>query len=82
MFYTIADVASEFKVSTKTIQRMKDRGDLTIKYFGASVRISEEEMDRLRREGLPIHKYQTRNLSSSHPKTPKRRTEGRLWVTK
>lgn len=82
MFFTVNDVATELKISTKTVRRWIDRGDLTVKKFGTLIRIPQEEMERLQIEGNPCKKACNVVSSISHLKSPVRRQkkDSRLWV--
>jgi excisionase family DNA binding protein len=41
---TVQDVATDLQLSTKTIRRLIDRGDLPVHRLGRSVRVSEEDL--------------------------------------
>ena len=51
--YTIKQIAEEFQVHERTVMRWIRDGKLQAMRFGKSVRITEEEMNRIRREGIP-----------------------------
>jgi excisionase family DNA binding protein len=42
-FLTIKDVAERLGLSTKTVRRLIERGELRVHRFGRSIRISEED---------------------------------------
>jgi excisionase family DNA binding protein len=44
---TITEAATLLKVSSRSIRRLIDRGDLTVARFGRSVRITRRSIDRL-----------------------------------
>ena len=53
-FFTIDEVAEMLSVSTRTVRRWIDRGELVAHRFGAAVRISEADLRAflaLRRDG-------------------------------
>jgi excisionase family DNA binding protein len=41
IFYTIPDTARRFKVSTKTVRRWIEQGELEVYRFGKQIRIAE-----------------------------------------
>lgn len=49
--YSILDLAEIFGVNKKTIYRLIRRGRIKAVYIGTQVRISKEEVDRLKLEG-------------------------------
>ena len=53
-FFTIDEVAESLRVSTRTVRRWIDRGDLVAHHFGVAVRISDTDLRAflaLRRDG-------------------------------
>ena len=52
-FYTYAQVAEEFQVSIVTIKRWVKEGKINVVRLGYhTVRITDEELNRIKREGL------------------------------
>jgi excisionase family DNA binding protein len=43
-FFTIAEVAEKLSVSTRTVRRWIERGELVAHHFGAAVRISDADL--------------------------------------
>jgi excisionase family DNA binding protein len=51
-YFTIAEIAVRLRVSTRTVRRWIENGDLTAHRFGAAVRIAETDL----RAFLAIHR--------------------------
>jgi excisionase family DNA binding protein len=52
-YHTIKDVAERWRVSTKTVRRLVDRGELAIYRIGGQLRISNDDLitcEKLHRE--------------------------------
>lgn len=81
MYYTIQEVSNLFKISTKTIRRWIDKGDLPIIKIGRAIRISQDEVDKIKTCGLKISSAHKNKVSSYYPKPGQRNRKERLsWV--
>lgn len=49
--YTMAEVADLLAVSVRTVQRLRDRGDLAVVTVGRSVRVTPQAVDAYIRKG-------------------------------
>jgi excisionase family DNA binding protein len=53
MMLTIKEVAAIFRVTRATINTMMRKGDLKYVRIGGSIRFNEDEIERIKREGVP-----------------------------
>lgn len=82
MFYTVSEVAAEIRCSEKTVRRLIDAGYLNILRFGTRIRVPQDEIERIRQNGIPTQRNLSSSTSISHLRSPggRSRKEGRLWV--
>jgi len=43
-FFSVDEIADELKVSTKTVRRWIERGDLHVHHLGRQLRVSEDDL--------------------------------------